>query len=114
MTVRECYDLIGDYDRVYACFHNDEKIAKFLKMFLADENYKKLSEALAAGDVDTAFLAAHTLKGVCQNLALDDLYNADVQVTEALRGNDLLKARELFPDVEREYTNVELAIKGLV
>lgn len=113
MTVRECYDLIGDYDRVYACFHNDEKIARFLKMFLEDENFKKLSEALPAGDAQTAFLAAHTLKGVCQNLALDDLYNADVLVTEALRGNDLARARELYPDVKREYENAENAIRGL-
>ena len=113
MTVRDCYDLIGDYDRVYACFHDDAKIAKFLKMFLDDENYKKLTEALPADDVDAAFMAAHTLKGVCQNLALDDLYDVDVQITEALRAKNLGKAKELFQDVEREYNNVVLAIKGL-
>ena len=113
MTVRDCYDLIGDYDRVYACFHDDAKIAKFLKMFLDDENYKKLAEALPADDVDAAFMAAHTLKGVCQNLAFDDLYDVDVQITEALRAKNLGKAKELFADVEREYNNVVLAIKGL-
>ncbi len=113
MTVKDCYDLIGDYERVFACFHDDARITKFLKMFLEDENYKKLCETLPAGDIEGAFLAAHTLKGVCQNLALDDLYDADVRVTEALRAKDLEKAREYFPDVEREYKNVEIAIRGL-
>ena len=113
MTVKECYDLIGDYGRMSACFHDDKKIEKFLRMFLEDDNFKRLSGALSAGDVEEAFIAAHTLKGVCQNLALDDLYDADVQVTEALRAKELDKAREYFPDVEREYNNVKLAIDNL-
>ena len=114
MTVRECYDMIGDYDRISMAFRDDNKIIKFLRMFLEDDNFKKLSEALPKGDVDAAFIAAHTLKGVCQNLCLDDLYDADAEVTEALRSKNLAKARELFPDVEREYHNVENAIQGLV
>ncbi len=113
MTVRECYNRIGDYDRVIACFHDDAKVARFLKMFLEDENYGKLTEALEKGDVDTAFLAAHTIKGVCQNLALDDLYAADVQVTEALRAKDLGKAKQFFTDLEREYNNTKTAILEL-
>ena len=114
MTVKECYDMIGDYDRISAAFRDETKIIKFLKMFLEDDNFKKLSEALPKGDVDAAFIAAHTLKGVCQNLAFDDLYDADVQVTEALRAGNIQRARELFPDVEREYANVKLAIEGLL
>ncbi len=113
MTVRECYGKIGDYDRMYTCFHDDAKIIKFLKMFLADENYKSLTSALENNDTDAAFMAAHTLKGVCQNLALDDLYDADVQVTEALRAKDIVKAKELFPNVKKEYDNVVSAINSL-
>ena len=113
MTVKEVYDKIGDYGRMSATFHDDAKIAKYLRMFLEDENFKKLSEALPAGDVDAAFIAAHTLKGVCQNLGLDDLYDADVEVTEALRAKDIKKARDLFPDVEREYKVVADAIGQL-
>ncbi len=113
MTVRECYDLIGDYGRVFACFHDDAKITRFLKMFLEDENFGKLKEALSKGDIDGAFIAAHTLKGVCQNLALDDLYDVDYKITEALRSRDIASARELFSDVDREYQNVVDAIGGL-
>ena len=113
MTVRECYEKIGDYDRMYTCFHDDAKILKFLKMFLADENYEKLSSALDENDTDAAFAAAHTLKGVCQNLALDDLYDADVQVTEALRAKDIVRAKELFPNLKKEYENTVSAIEGI-
>lgn len=86
-----------------ACFHTDEKIARFLGLFLKDDNFPRLKKALEEGDVESAFIAAHTLKGVCQNLALDPLYEVDVRVTEALRAKNLALAKEHFPEVESEY-----------
>ena len=103
MTVKNCYKGIGDYDRMSACFHTDEKISRFLGLFLKDDNYTKLEKALKEGNVEDAFIAAHTLKGVCQNLALDPLYEADVLVTEALRAKNLPLAKEHFPKVEKEF-----------
>lgn len=50
---------------------------------------------MAAGDAKEAFVAAHTLKGVSQNLGFDNLYEPAVVVTEALRGADAVDgARE--------------------
>ena len=82
-------------------------------MFLQDDNYKRLAQALEEGDVDAAFVAAHTLKGVCQNLSLDHLFEADVAVTEALRGKNLTEARENFPRVKEEYEKVVNRIEKL-
>ena len=103
MTVKTCYKGIGDYERMSACFHGDDKIKRFLGLFLQDDNYQKLEKALAEDDVENAFIAAHTLKGVCQNLALDPLYEVDVVVTEALRAKNLKLAKENFPMVQEEY-----------
>ena len=46
---------------------------RFLRLFPLDDSFPRLSEALGRGDVQTAFRAAHTLKGVAANLGLERL-----------------------------------------
>ena len=70
-------------------------------------------KALEEKDAPTAFRAAHTLKGVCQNLGFDALYVPSSALTEALRGGSLDGADELFPPVEKEYQRVVEALKAL-
>ena len=70
-------------------------------------------KALEEKDASTAFRAAHTLKGVCQNLGFDALYVPSSALTEALRGGSLDGADELFPPVEKEYQRVVEALKAL-
>ena len=73
----------------------EEMLARFALKFLDDESMDKLEAAMAAGDAEGAFMAAHTLKGVSQNLGFDNLYEPAVVVTEALRGADAVDgARE--------------------
>lgn len=62
---------------------------KFLKQFPDDPCYKQLKEALDKQDIDTAFQAAHTLKGVTGNLSMKDLYDKVCVVVEQLRIKDL-------------------------
>lgn len=47
--------------------------------------FDKLDSALAAGDLDAAFEAAHALKGVLANLALTPLSEPVYEITELLR-----------------------------
>ena len=49
-------------------------IGRFVRMFLQDDSFQILEEALRRGDVKEAFRGAHTLKGVCQNLGFSNLY----------------------------------------
>lgn len=58
---------------------------KFLFRFPEDQNYKKMVESVKNGDVEEAFNAAHTLKGVCGNLSLKKLYDKVSEVTEVFR-----------------------------
>ena len=72
MTVKECYEQInGDYEGVFGRFRGDERIKKFALKFLADGSYDSLCRTLEAEDYSEAFRAAHTLKGVSQNLGFD-------------------------------------------
>ncbi len=103
MTTRDVYDGIGDYDRMVACIAKEESIRKFLRMFLRDENFSILEQAMAANDVKRAFYGAHTLKGVCQNLCLTYMYEVDFKVTEALRSGDLDMAKAFMPELKKRY-----------
>ena len=104
MTTRDVYEGIGDYDRMVTCIAKEESIRKFLRMFLQDENYSILEQAILANDVERAFYGAHTLKGVCQNLCLTYLYDIDYQVTEALRVRDIETVKGLMPELRSRYT----------
>ena len=96
ISMREAYEKIGaNYDDACARLMGEEMLARFALKFLDDESMDKLEAAMAAGDAEGAFMAAHTLKGVSQNLGFDNLYEPAVVVTEALRGADAVDgARE--------------------
>lgn len=93
-------------------FMNSEALVeKFLKKFISDDNYDKLSKALLEGDAKGAFTAAHTLKGVCGNLGMRDLYVTVSEQTELLRAEDLQNAKEMMPEVTRKYEKIVEAIR---
>lgn len=75
MTIKECYEQMGaDYEDVLGRLRNEALIRKFAKKFLEDGSFQMLKDGLAKKDGEMAFRAAHTLKGVCQNLGFDNLY----------------------------------------
>lgn len=86
MTIQECYKKMGaDYQEVLGRLYNETMICKFVRMFLQDDSFQILEEALRRGDVKEAFRGAHTLKGVCQNLGFSNLYAPAYTLTETLR-----------------------------
>lgn len=83
MTVKECYEQMGaDYEGVLGRLRSEALIKKFAKKFLDDGSFQSLKDNLAAGNGEEAFRAAHTLKGVCQNLGFDNLYTVSFDITE--------------------------------
>lgn len=77
--------------------------AFYFKMITAsvnDANFDKLGKALEAKDLKEAFEAAHALKGVAGNLALDPLYDAICEIVEPLRAGE-----------DRDYTEAYKKVK---
>ena len=64
-------------------------------------------------DAETAFRAAHTLKGLCMNLGFDSLYEVSSALTENLRGRQLNGWESLFVKVEQRYLIVREALEEL-
>lgn len=114
MTLQQFYEAIdGDYKGVTERLPSEAFILRFALKFLQDDSFPNLKNALEAKDAQTAFRAAHTLKGVCQNLGFDALYKPAAALTEALRGGSLDGSDELFPAVEKEYQRVVDALHQL-
>ena len=84
MTVKECYEkLEGDYSGTMSRMMKEDRMKKFLLLFLQDTSYQMLCENMDKGDVDEAFRAAHTLKGVTINLGLSKLNRASFEIISA-------------------------------
>ncbi|MDO4854294.1 MAG: Hpt domain-containing protein [Coriobacteriia bacterium] len=112
-TLKEAYEQMGaDYSDVLKRLMNDALVTRFATKFLDDASFDALKEALEAGDAKQAFMAAHTLKGVCSNLGFTNLYEPVYQITETLRGGSLEGSDVLFPQVEAEYNKTVEALKS--
>ena len=111
ISMREAYEKIGaNYDDACARLMGGEMLARFALKFLDDESMDKLEAAMAAGDAESAFMAAH--KGVSQNLGFDNLYEPAVVVTEALRGADAVDgARAGMHALQKQYAATMSALR---
>ena len=111
MTLKDCYTALGgDYADVIARLRSEAFVKKYVLRFPEDKSYALLCDALAAGDVQEAFRAAHTIKGMCQNLSFTALSDSASAMTEALRGGDLEAGRALLDGVRRDYERTAGAI----
>lgn len=111
MTIHEMYDEIqGDYDDAILRFQADALIERFALKFIDDKSFAELDAAMAAGDAETAFRAAHTLKGVAKNLAFKKLGDSSSRITELLRNGDMADAAEMMSEIRSDY---ELVINGI-
>ncbi len=114
MTVKECYEQIGsDYAGVLKRLGSEALVKRFALKFLKDPSYQELNDALIKKDGETAFRAAHTLKGVCLNLGFDRLYESSAALTEHLRGRDCSGYEVLFEELTVRYEALMAALKEL-
>lgn len=85
MTVEELYRQIGNYTDAKSRLMNDRLISKFVVKFLDDPSFAGLQAAWQQQNDGEIFRHAHTLKGVCANLALTRLTELSSTITEAYR-----------------------------
>lgn len=114
MSLKECYiALDGDYDDVLGRLRSEKLVQKFVLKFLNDGSYDLLRKSLETGEYQEAFRAAHTIKGVCQNLGFTNLYHSSHQLTESLRSGWSDAAQALVEQVTKDYEQVVTAIREL-
>lgn len=112
MTLQECYlKLEGDYAAVSSRLPSEKFIQKFVLKFAEDKTMGLLEESWQSGNFEEAFRAAHTIKGMCQNLSFSRLEESSSALTESLRGGKSPQSEELYVRVREDYERTANAIK---
>ena len=112
MTLKECYANMGsDYEEVLGRLGSERLIQKFVLKFLDDPSYDLLCTSMETGSYEEAFRAAHTIKGVCQNLGFAALLDSSSQLSEALRHGYTPEAGPLTERVKEDYQRTVSAIR---
>lgn len=112
MTLKDCYAALGgDYQQVVGRLRSERLIQKFVLKFLNDGSYDLLCTSLEQKNYADAFRAAHTIKGVCQNLSFDRLLSSSSELSEALRSGWTPEAGPLAEQVKADYQQTVAAIR---
>ena len=114
MILKEFYAQIGgNYEDTLHRLPSEALVHRFVLKYPADPSVAQLRDSVSAADWETAFRAAHTLKGVAQNLGFERLYQVSAVLTEAMRGNKPLEDRSLLDAVEQQDAAIRRAISEL-
>lgn len=112
MTIQECYHLLGgDFEDVLRRLYDEKRVEKFAFRFLEDASFQNLCKAWEQGDEKEAFLAAHTIKGLCANLGFQQLFVSSSHLTEALRNGKTDAADDFYEQVIKDYHLTVNALK---
>ena len=112
MTLQECYAAMGgSYDEVIGRLRSERLVQKFVLKFLADGSYQLLCSSMESQDYPEAFRAAHTIKGMCQNLSFTVLGRSSSTLAEALRNGYTPEADPLLEQVKADYASTVQAIQ---
>lgn len=107
MTIQEFYTELGeDYNKALKLLTKEEYVKQFVKRLPAATTVKDIEKALNSQDYQAAFREAHSLKGVCLNMALDGLFKVSSELTESLRNGPVGDVNQLYKNVELEYNRV--------
>ena len=113
MTLQECYAALeGDYQGVLGRLTSERMVQKFVLKFLNDGSFGLLVRSMEEENYQEAFRAAHTIKGVCQNLDFTRLYRSSCQLSEALRNGVTPEAPSLLERVKADYAQTVAAIRA--
>ncbi len=113
MTLKECYVAMGaDYDDVIGRLRSERLVQKFVLKFLDDGSFSLLCSSFEGGNYEEAFRAAHTIKGMCQNLGFSKLLSSSSALTESLRGGNVSDdSQSLLECVREDYEATVSAIR---
>lgn len=70
------------------CMSNEGFYLQLVESIKDEDGFDALKDAIAANDLDAAFDAAHSLKGILGNLAITPLFEPMSEITELLRARE--------------------------
>ena len=114
MTLQECYAAMGgNYEEAIGRLRSERLVQKFVLKFLNDGSYGLLCQSMEAKNYEEAFRAAHTIKGVCQNLSITKLQDSSSRLCESLRNGYSPETGALMEETAADYRRAVDAIRTL-
>lgn len=115
MTLEEFYQAVGgDYKEVIERIPSKDMVLRFVRRFAEDTTFSDWQTAQKKQDIQAAFRAAHTMKGIAANLGFENLTRVSEELTEELRpgtnmGSDMLRKEfeEAYRDVIDKITKLD-------
>lgn len=90
------------------CMGMQDFYLRLVKMELDDKNFAALAEAVANKNWQSAFEAAHALKGAVGNLSLTPLYDPICEITEKLRSvSGDVDTGDLLPRIQKALADLK-------
>ena len=89
------------------CFGNEEFYLKMVRSLTKEATFTKLNDAIAAGDLQAGFEAAHALKGVLSNLSMTPILTPVTEMTELLRNHTDMDYSGLLSQVNEKRAALE-------
>ena len=113
MTLQECYAAMGgNYEDAIGRLRSERLVQKFVLKFLNDGSYDLLCRSMEEKNYGEAFRAAHTIKGVCQNLSINKLQDSSSRLCEALRNGYTPESDALVQETAADYRQTVDAIRA--
>lgn len=101
---------IDHADAMARMLNNDALFKQLAQHYRNDTNFEALCADMEAGDFETAYNHAHTLKGVSGNLSFGQLHKLSAQICDALSSDDIDAARALMAPLADAH---KLVLEGL-
>ncbi len=70
------------------CVNNEALYLRLVAMVPKNDSFAKLNQAINANNLEEAFSASHSLKGILSNLELTPLLEPVLEITERLRNKE--------------------------
>ncbi len=94
-----------DVDELLKRLMGNESLVKvFIKKFTEDTTFEKLVSAFSDKDMKAAEMASHTLKGMCGNLSLTNLFGLFSEQVNFIRNGEYNEAEAMMPELTELYT----------
>ena len=91
---------------------NADLYKKLLKIFLTETHIEELEKAINNDDNEQIVRLAHTVKGVCANLSLENLKLTATDIEARIKGG--LECKSLLPTLNESYNQTVAAITGYI
>ena len=92
---------------IHRCMGNENFYLRLVKMMPKDQNFGILYDSIEKGDLDSAFEAAHALKGALGNLSITSLYDPVLNITELLRARTAMDYSPLVAEIKGKHQELE-------